>query len=101
MLSVALRKFENIKSLQLVFLERGHTQNENDSVHSTIETSKKGISIFHPFQWITLVEASCKTAPYIIEYMETESFLNFQTTMGGEYDFLIKMPRENVILKPN
>ena len=40
MISLAVRKFKNIRSIQLVFLEREHMQNENDLIHSTIEKSK-------------------------------------------------------------
>ena len=40
MMSLAVRKFKNLKSIELVFLEKGHTQNESDSIHSTIEKRK-------------------------------------------------------------
>ena len=91
---LAVRKFKNLKSIQLVFLERGHTQDENDSIHSTIEKSEKGIRIFHPFQWVTLVQGACKISPYIVETMDTDDFLSFET-LDGEYAILIKnLPRE-------
>lgn len=35
------------------FLEKGHTQNEADSVHATIEKAKKGQTIYVPSQWYT------------------------------------------------
>ena len=76
MMSLAVRKFKNIKSIQLVFLERGHTQNENNLIHSNIEKSKKGITIFHPFQWVTLVQGACKTRPYIVETTLRETVYN-------------------------
>ena len=82
-MSLAVRKFKNLKSIQLVFLERGHMQNENDSIHSTIEKSKKGITIFHPCQWVTLVQWACKTRPYIAETMDTDDFLYFETSLDG------------------
>ena len=65
MMSIVIQKFKNIKSIHLSFLERGHTQNENDSVHSVIERSKKGVSIYHPYQWTTLIENACKSRPYL------------------------------------
>lgn len=47
------------------FLERGHTQNEGDSMHSCIERSKKVKSIYVPAQWITLVRCAKVTGePY-------------------------------------
>ena len=39
--------------INLVCLEKGHTQNINDTV---IDRAKKGVNIHHPSQWITLFE---------------------------------------------
>ena len=51
---------ENNLTINLIFMEKGHTQNINNSVHLTIEKAKKGINIHHSHQWITLIEtASC------------------------------------------
>ena len=79
MILLAVMKFKNIKLIQLVFLERGNTQNENDSIHSTIEKGKKGITIFHPFQWVALVQGARKTRNYIVETMGTDNILSFET----------------------
>lgn len=37
------------------FLERGHTQNEGDSMHAVIENAKKGKIIYMPDQWVILI----------------------------------------------
>ena len=47
-LSLLVRVFQSIKSVTLMFLEGGHTQNENDSIHSAVEKSKKGTTVNHP-----------------------------------------------------
>ena len=68
-------------------------QNENDSIHSTIEKSKKAITIFHPFPWVTLVQGACKTRHYIVETMGTDDILSLETSLDGEYAILIKNSR--------
>ena len=93
MMSLAVRKFKKLKSVQLVFLERGHTQN-NNSIHSTIEKSKKEITIFHPFQWVTLIQGACKARPYIVETMDTHDFLSFETSLDEEYAIMKNLSRE-------
>ena len=88
MISLAVRKFKNLKSLQLVFLERRQTQSENNSIHSAIEKSKKGITIFEPFQWVT--KGIVETLSNIVETMDTDDFLSFETSLDGEYAILVK-----------
>ena len=65
-------------------------QNENDSIHSTVEKSKQEITILHPFQWVIMVQSACKTRPYIVETIDTDDFLPLETSMDGEYAVLIK-----------
>ena len=89
MLSLLVRIFQNIKSVTLMFLERGHTQNKNDIIHSTVEQSQKGMTINHPWQWLTLITGACKSKPYIVHEMEQDDFNNFETSMDGAYNVLI------------
>lgn len=71
------------------FLEKGHTQNEGDSIHSTIERASRNIDIFVPSQWYTLARTACKKKPYVIKEMGTfwnlhhlrESTLNNMNTI--------------------
>lgn len=55
----ALKKFNKIKSVTHKFLITGHTQNENDSVHSVIERAVKRVlangPIYHPSQYKTAI----------------------------------------------
>lgn len=48
------------------FLEKGHTQNEGDSIHSVIERAARNIDIYVPSQWYTLARTACKKTPYIV-----------------------------------
>ena len=47
-MSLLTIKIQKLKEIQLILLEKGHTQNTNDSMHSTIEQAKQGINIFYP-----------------------------------------------------
>lgn len=61
------------------FLERGHTQNEGDSMHACIENSKKGKTIYVPVQWITLVRCAKVTGkPYLVTEVSNEDFFELQ-----------------------
>ena len=93
MMSLTVRKFKNLKSIELVFLERGHTQNENDSIHSTIEKSKKTNRNISPFPAVTLVQEACKRRPCIFGTTDIDDFLSFETSLNGEYAILIKISR--------
>lgn len=55
----------NIK-IKHTFLEKGHTQNEGDSIHSVIERASRNIPIYTPDQWYTLVRTCKKINPYMV-----------------------------------
>ena len=90
MMSIVLKKIPNIQSIDLVFLVKGHTHNENDSVHAAIERAKKGVTIHHPGEWITLAERACKVRPYPVQWMEKEKFFNFKDDFDGLYVIMNK-----------
>jgi len=89
----AMKKLPNIKSITHKFLITGHTQNENDSVHSVIEGSIKRClragPIYHPSQYITAISlARKKGTPYKIvelshnDFFESKHFKNvFPTSL--------------------
>ena len=91
MISMAVRAFHNLKSIVLMFLERG----------DTIERSKKGITINHPQQWVSLIQGACKSLPYIVKEMEQGEVLNVESELDGSYNLLINgsvtvpVPSEN------
>lgn len=66
-------------NIRHTFLEKGHTQNEGDSVHATIECAKKGIIIYVPMQWVTLVQSAKVTKePYLVIQISNNEFLDFK-----------------------
>ncbi|CAG9769804.1 unnamed protein product [Ceutorhynchus assimilis] len=68
------------------FLERGHTQNEGDSMHATIESAKKRQSnIFTPAQWIMLIKMAKVTGqPYDVKEMSQNDFYSFSNIVQTE-----------------
>ncbi|KAF0699609.1 Uncharacterized protein FWK35_00038188 [Aphis craccivora] len=61
------------------FLEKGHTQNEGDSVHACIENAQKGKVIYIPAQWVTLIScAKVNGKPYKVIEVSNEEFLDFK-----------------------
>lgn len=67
------------------FLEKGHAQNEGDSMHSCVEHTKKGKSIYVPAQWITLVRcAKVIEIPYTVNEISYDEFLDFKVLVEGK-----------------
>ena len=71
----------------MIFLEKGHTQNANDSMHSTIGRAKR--NIFHPYQWEVVMQFACKSKPYNVKVMNQDEIYNFTTQLGSVYSNLI------------
>ena len=87
MLAIMIVK-SKLPIIDLIFFEKGHNQNINESVHSLIERVKKGVNI-HPWQWVMLIEKSCRSNPYKVTSMEQSDFFNYQTLINGVFDHLI------------
>ena len=51
MMSLLTLMMQTLKEIQLIVLKKGGTQNASESVHSTTECAKRGINIYHPYQW--------------------------------------------------
>nr|CAH7743977.1 unnamed protein product [Callosobruchus chinensis] len=60
------------------FLERGHTQNEGDSVHSVIERAARNIPIYSPEQWYTVVRTAKRNHPYHVVEMSQENVFDLK-----------------------
>ena len=64
-------------TINLVYLEKGHTQNINDAAHSVIDRAKKGVNIHHTSQWITLIEKASRKNLYKVIPMGLKDFFDF------------------------
>ncbi|GFO07055.1 guanine nucleotide-binding protein g(s) subunit alpha [Plakobranchus ocellatus] len=69
----------HLNSLTHVFLEKGHTETENDSVHATIERKVRNIQIYSPEQWLTAVRtARVSIRPYVVTEMTRSNIIDFK-----------------------
>lgn len=68
---------ENIV-IEQKFLEKGHTQMEADSMHSTIERKLKNKEISVPAQYVDVCKAARKNPrPYVVKYLDHTFFKRF------------------------
>lgn len=62
------------------FLEKGHTQNEVDSVHALIERKAENKFIYTPDEWRLLIRwAKSSGEPYVVRNMSQENFYDFKS----------------------
>ena len=80
MLAYAIEVLPNIKEVTLNFLITGHSQNENDSIHSIIETDTKQNTIFTTDQWQTAISMSFKKNTPNVEVFNYTSVYNFKNS---------------------
>lgn len=95
----AVKRFPNIKSITHKFLIKGHTQNEGDAVHSTIEKQVKKIlksgPIYVPDQYINAIkEAKKKGEKYKVKEMSHTEFYDIKSLV--EYRLTTNTANENI-----
>jgi len=61
------------------FLQRGHTQMEVDSMHSTIERKVGNRKINVPPDYISICKSACIKNPYTVEYLTHDFFKSFSS----------------------
>jgi hypothetical protein len=77
MLWYCLHNF-NLTSIEHKYFEKGHTRNENDSMHASIEHASRKLSIYTTAQWATIIQSSRKGQPYIVKEMSPSDFFDFR-----------------------
>ena len=78
MLWHAINTLDGLSKLEYGFLEKGHTQNENDTVHSVITNSVKKVTLYTPEQWYQGVRmARNKPKPFNVKEMCLQDFFLF------------------------
>lgn len=93
----------NINSITHKFLIKGHTQNEGDSVHSTIENEvKKQLRcgpIYTPDPFITCIRGAKKRgSPYTVTEMSHEDFYDLKQ-LNAEMNYNLLKNTENAPVK--
>ncbi|MES9881873.1 MAG: hypothetical protein ABW185_13425 [Sedimenticola sp.] len=62
----ALRDSNSIEKINQKYFEKGHSQMESDSIHSTIEHAKGKTEIYQPSQWNTVVSMARRKNPRML-----------------------------------
>lgn len=68
-----------IETIDVKYMESGHSYLEADSIHATIERSRKNKKIFTTREWALLIAASRRNpTPYNVSIMQFDDFYNFK-----------------------
>lgn len=94
MLSYAKSKFQ-FKKIQHKFLERGHTQSENDSMHAAIEHKSRHVSIYTTPQWAATVRIS-RSRPYQVKELHSEDFFDFKCLAESVPNFVYDIQGQKI-----
>ena len=62
----------NIRNIILKYFEPGHSQSEVDSIHTTLESAVKGVSVFLPTDYITITKLARRAQPYKVVMLGTD-----------------------------
>lgn len=60
------------------FLEKGHTQNEGDSVHSVIERAGEHKLVYTPEEWKLLIRWAKAEKPYQVRDITRDHVIDFK-----------------------
>ena len=79
-LAHALSRNRNLLSIEQKFLEPGHTYNECDSIHSSVEQNKKHASVYAPQDWANIIRTARKRQkqPYTVVPLDHTDFYDFK-----------------------
>lgn len=79
MLYHSLWKHRALQSVELNFLESGHTHIECDSMHASIEHASHNANIFVPSDWCNVVTlAKRKGEPYTVQVLTYKDFIDYK-----------------------
>ena len=83
--------------LAITFLEKGHTETENDSVHSVIDCAARTAQIYMPEQWNVTVRSARKSkTPYIVQEMSVTEFTDLKKMAKTVKDMSVDVDGEKV-----
>ena len=62
------------------FLEKGHTETQNDSIRATIERATRHTELYNPQHWyLSVTAAHVSKQPYVVEELLAEMFIDVKT----------------------
>ena len=89
----------DIESISHKYLEKGHTQNENDSMHSAIERSSRKIEIYSTAEWAAVIRCACRKKPFKVQMMDQTNFYDFKQLSENLKNFEYTTEKERVTWK--
>ena len=78
MLWYCLQKF-SLSSITHKYLEKGHTQNENDNIRSAVDSASRNISVYAIPQLAATVRNARPKQSYIVKETSVEDFYDFKS----------------------
>lgn len=88
------RYFETIEH---VFFVSGHSQNEGDSMHSTIENASRHVPVYTPAQWAQLIRGAKRKQPlYLVEEMNRANMFDFKKIASVLKNFELDTNKDKV-----
>lgn len=81
----AVRSIENLEWVEHKFMEKGHSYMEVDSMHSSIESAKKHVSVYCMQDWINIFHVARsnrlrnkRSLPYNVQQLKHKDFIDFK-----------------------
>jgi hypothetical protein len=95
MLWYALTKY-HLESIVHKYLEKGHTQNEGDCIHSSVEAASRHVPIYTTGQWAAVIRTARHKHPYSVTEMIPQDFIDFKNLASKIKNFEINTDNEKV-----
>ena len=77
-------------------MEKGHTQNENDSVHAAIRNASTNISVYTTPQWAAIARTARKRNPCKVTEMDQLKNNNFKSVVEILKNFDLDLQRNKL-----
>jgi len=74
----AVKNIPELQSIEMNFLESGHTDMEVDSMHSAIGKAKKGHPVYSPTEWPTILRGARRQRPYSVVELGHGNFFDLK-----------------------
>ncbi|ESO96671.1 hypothetical protein LOTGIDRAFT_143772 [Lottia gigantea] len=79
----AVQSLTNLETIDLKYMESGHSCLEVDSMHATIDVSRKHQKVYTTREWEILIKGARKRpGPYDVKIMHHKDFLNIKEVTG-------------------
>lgn len=96
MIWYSLNKFE-FQEIEHNFFVKGHSKNENDSVHATIERVSKNVDVYTTPQWAGVMSTAKQSKPkYIVNEMDETKFFDFKYVATHLKNFDLDTDRQKI-----